>query len=74
MQYDSISYAYAGWGAYYQTGVNYYMLQGWMCSCPANAVACCVPPLGWIIWPIIVGLLATDIASIVIINRSSKIH
>src|SRR6266851_3887553 len=45
-QYDSISYRYGGWGAYYQTGVNYYTVREWVCSCPQGLTNCCLPPLG----------------------------
>ena len=36
VRYGSLSYAYGGFGATYQTGVNSYSVQGWVCSCPAQ--------------------------------------
>ena len=68
VQYESISYAYGGFGAVFQTGVNWYNVNGWMCMCPAETatshVPCCVPPYADVIWPALVIMLAVDIGSI----------
>ncbi len=69
VQYDSVSYAYGGWGAYHQTGVNYYTVEGWICSCPPNSTSCCIPPFQGIIAAILRVLLATDIGSIFLAAR-----
>ena len=67
VQYDSISYLYGGWGAYFQTGVNYYTVQGWTCFCPpeqpGHYVPCCVPPYAGVVWPVVYSLLAGAVAS-----------
>ena len=72
VQYDSVSYAYGGWGAYYQTGVNHYTVQWWMCSCPPISTNCCVPPFGGLILAIATVLLAADIISLVLVLRPSR--
>ncbi len=73
VQYTSISYAYGGWGAFYQTGVNGYSVDEWVCFCPAEVsgqyVQCCVAPLAWIIWPVVGLLSLVDLVSLVIITR-----
>ena len=69
VQYDSVSYAYGGWGAYYQTSVNYYTVQGWICSCPPNSTSCCIPTYQGIIEAILTALLAADIGSIFLTVR-----
>ncbi len=69
VQYESIGYAYGGWGAYYQTGVNYYTVQEWICSCPPNSTSCCIPPFQGIIEAIVVALLAADLGSIFLAVR-----
>jgi hypothetical protein len=63
VQYDSIAYAYGGWGAYFQTGVNYYTIQGWMCF------EACVAPFGGIIWGLVAALLSADFVSLVFVTR-----
>lgn len=70
-QYESVSYAYGGWGAIFQTGVNWYFANGWVCSCPAetagHVVQCCVPPFAGVVWPAM-GLLAlADLVSLAVI-------
>lgn len=69
VQYESISYAYGGWGALFQTGVNWYDVNGWVCSCPPNATECCVPPFGGIVWTVVGLLSLADLLSIVVITR-----
>ena len=84
VQYDSISYAYGGWGAYFQTGVNYYTVSGWFCSCPAESpghyIPCCVPPYAGTVWPIVYSLIAGVIATTTLLiwnpwpqNRPAKL-
>jgi hypothetical protein len=78
VQYDSISYAYGGWGGYFQTGVNWYTVQSWVCFCPletpGHIIPCCVPPFGAVIWPIVGLLLSGDVVSVgvVILGRSRR--
>ncbi len=72
VQYESISYAYGGWGAVFQTGVNWYNVNGWVCSCPAQVegrpnVQCCVPPFAGVVWPATGLLLLADLVSIAIV-------
>ncbi len=66
-QYESIAYHYGGWGAYYQTGTNYYTVESWMCSCPSNATICCVAPYGAQIAAAATALLGFDIGSIALL-------
>jgi hypothetical protein len=73
VQYESISYAFGGWGAVFQTGVDWYHVGGWACSCPMNATACCVPPFAGIIRDVIGFLAVTDLASM-IINRGLTVR
>jgi carbohydrate-selective porin OprB len=68
-QYASISYAYGGWGAIFQTGVNWYNVNGWMCSCPDNSTECCIAPFAGIIWTVVGLLSLADLLSIVVITR-----
>jgi hypothetical protein len=71
VQYGSLTYAYGGFGAVYQTGVNSYSVEGWVCFCPAqtagNVVPCCVPPMAGLIWPAVGVLVLADGISIVIL-------
>ena len=68
-QYESVSYAYGGWGAVFQTGVNWYRVDGWVCMCPAEVsghiVPCCVPPYGWLIWSVVWLLAGADLVGVV---------
>jgi hypothetical protein len=67
VQYESISYAYGGWGAVYDSGVNTYNLYPWICNCPIDAnIPCCVPPYAAEIWPVAGLLLIADLISIVV--------
>ena len=76
VQYDSISYAYGGWGAYFQTGVNVYTVNFWVCMCPAQppgqTIPCCVPPYAGIIWPIVYSLLAGIFATTALLIWNSR--
>ena len=68
IQYESISYAYGGWGAFFQTGVNWYAVQGWMCMEGA-----CVVPYYAAVWSVVSALLLADYLSflVIVIRRSS---
>ena len=78
VQYDSMSYAYGGMGAIFQTGTNVYQVTQWMCSCPPQNLAnCCVPPLVHVVWPIVDFLVLIDLLSIGVILlafRSSHVN
>jgi hypothetical protein len=71
VQYGSLSYAYGGFGAVYQSGVNSYSVESWVCSCPAQiqgkVVPCCVPPLAGLIGPAVGVLLLADTISLIIL-------
>ena len=68
-QYASLSYAYGGWGAWFQTGVNWYAVQSWRCMCPSNAVNCCIPPYADVILPVVGVLFMLDILSAALLLR-----
>lgn len=71
VRYESVSCAHGGWGAAFQTGVNWYLVDGWVCSCPAempgHIVPCCVPPLAGVVWPAIGLLAVADLVSLAVI-------
>lgn len=69
VQFGSISYTYGGWGALFQTGVNWYAVDGWMCSCPSNASNCCVPPYAGVVWGAVAVLFVVDLLSLLINRR-----
>ena len=70
VQYESMSYAYGGWGAFFQTEVNWYVVDGWVCSCPAvTSVPCCVPPFSWIVWPVVDSLVVGSVFSAFLVTR-----
>ncbi len=73
VQYESISYAYGGFGAVFQTGVNWYFVSEWVCSCPNNATNCCIPPFWRIVWPVLGLLSLGDLLSIIVITRRLKL-
>ena len=76
VQYESVSYAYGGWGGIFQSGVNIYSLNGWSCYCPASAVSnatpCCVPPFAYVLWPVLGLVLVADLGCLVAIFLSNK--
>lgn len=72
VQFESISHAFGGWGAVFQTGVNWYYVGGWVCNCPANATECCVAPFASIVWTVVGILFLVDLLSIVVITQKSK--
>jgi hypothetical protein len=63
-QYESISYAYGGWGAYFQTGVNDFVVTGWMCY-----LVPCVPQYYGVVWSVVLVLLIADVLSFLVIAR-----
>lgn len=75
VQYQSISYAYGGWGGVFQSGVNLYSLNGWSCSCPAatagHVLPCCIPPLAYVLWPILGLVFIGDLGCVAVAARVS---
>jgi hypothetical protein len=70
VQYESITYAYAGYGAFFQTGVNWYDIMQVMCfgppvyHCP-DPMDCCAFPLRGVVWAIVGLLWILDLLCIV---------
>jgi hypothetical protein len=71
-QYESVAYHYGGWGALFQTGVNWYAVDGWRCSCPINATNCCVAPYGSVILGVLIMLSVIDLVSVALLVRGMK--
>ena len=69
VQYGSISYTYAGVGAIFQTGVNWYSWESLTCNCPNNVTSCCALPYGGIVSGAILLLLLADCLSVFMVAR-----